>query len=105
MITAVVQFPLPKGTTRSDAAEMFKQAAPKYREVPGLMRKYFLFDEDAPIGGGVYLWENREAANKVYSPEWRQMVADRYGAEPTITYFDTLLVVDNLVGEISGDEA
>ena len=103
MITAVVQFPLPKGTTRSDATALFKRSAPKYRGVLGLVRKYYIFDEDAQIGGGVYLWESREAADKAYDSEWRQMLADRYGAEPTITYFDTPTIVDNVVGEISGD--
>ncbi len=65
------------------------------------MRKYYLYDGDAGIGGGVYLWESREAAERVYTAEWKQMLAQRYGAEPEITYFDTPVVVDNAVDTIS----
>lgn len=28
---------------------------------------------------------------------------DRYGAEPVITYFETPVIVDNAVGEITSD--
>jgi hypothetical protein len=62
MITAVVRFRLPEGTTRDDAKAMFERSAPNYRGVPGLVRKYYLYGEDR-TGGGVYLWNSREAAH------------------------------------------
>jgi hypothetical protein len=40
MITAIVRFRLPEGTTRDDAKAMFEKSAPNYRGVPGLVRKY-----------------------------------------------------------------
>ena len=46
-------------------------------------------------GGGLYLWENREAAERMYSESWRKMIADRYGALPEITYYETPVIVDN----------
>lgn len=101
MITAIVRFKLPPTVKLADAAELFKGSAPKYRQLPGLVRKYYLYDGDAGIGGGVYLWESREAAERVYTAEWKQMLAQRYGAEPEITYFDTPVVVDNAVDTIS----
>lgn len=93
MITAVVQFPLPKAMSANDAKALFEGSAPKYKGLPGLVRKYYLFGEG--VGGGCYLWESRTAAEKVYSAEWRQMIKERYGAEPTISYFDTPVIVDN----------
>ena len=63
MITAVVRFPLPQGTTRDDAKAMFEKSAPNYRGVPGLVRKYYLFGDDR-TGGGVYLWNSRDAAER-----------------------------------------
>jgi hypothetical protein len=36
MITAVVRFRLPEGTTRDDAKAMFEKSAPNYRGVPGI---------------------------------------------------------------------
>jgi uncharacterized lipoprotein YehR (DUF1307 family) len=46
MITAIVRFRLPEGTTRDDAKAMFQESAPNYRGVPGLVRKYYLYGDD-----------------------------------------------------------
>jgi hypothetical protein len=97
MITAIVRFQLPKSTSLADAKALFEKSAPNYRSAPGLIRKYYLFGEDR-IGGGVYLWESREAADKQYSAAWKAMIADRYGAQPEITYYDTPVIVDNASG-------
>jgi hypothetical protein len=104
MITAIVRFKLPRTVKLDDAAELFKGSAPKYRQLAGLVRKYYLYNESG-IGGGVYLWESREAADRVYTAEWKKMIADRYSAEPEITYYDTPVVVDNALGKISVDAA
>src|ERR1041384_1574278 len=87
MITAIVRFKLPANVTLPAATELFKGSAPKYQHLPGLVRKYFLYGEGQ--GGGVYLWKSRADAEKVYTPEWRAMIAQRYGAEPEITYFES----------------
>jgi len=81
MITAVVRFRLPEGTTRDDAKAMFEKSAPNYRGVPGLIRKYYLYGDDR-TGGGVYLWNSREAAERFYSEAWKSTIAQRYGAQP-----------------------
>ena len=57
MITAIVNFKLPAEIDAKKAAELFKGSAPKYRGMKGLVRKYYLFDEQSRIGGGVYLLE------------------------------------------------
>ena len=103
MITALVQFRLPAAVTRDEAVRLFKGSAPKYRDLPGLVRKYYLFNAEAGTGGGVYLWKSREDAERPYTAEWMATIRARYGAEPVITYFDTPVVVDNLTAEISSD--
>jgi hypothetical protein len=99
MITAIVTFKLPEGTTAEDATEIFKTSAPRYRGVPGLVRKYHVFGDDG-TGGGIYLWRSRAAAEALYDAAWRQMIKERYGAEPSVRYFETPVIVDNLTGEI-----
>ena len=99
MITAIVTFQLPAGTTAEDAARIFEESAPRYRGVPGLVRKYHVFGDDG-TGGGVYLWESRAAAEALYTAAWREMIAQRYGAEPSIRFFETPVIVDNAVGAI-----
>jgi hypothetical protein len=39
--------------------------------------------------------ESRADAEKVYTAEWRAMIAQRYGAEPEITFFESPVIVDN----------
>ena len=94
MITAIVRFEIPKDKTLEDIKAVFEGTAPKYRGLPGLVRKYYLFDPQG-TAGGVYLWESREAAERLYTEEWRGMIAERYGAPPDIRYFDTPVIVDN----------
>lgn len=103
MITVLVQFKLPQPLTRKKAREVFSGTAPKYREIQGLIRKYYVLSKDGETAGGVYLWESQEDAERLYTVEWRQFVRDKYGAEPTVTYFESPVVVDNAAGEIVTD--
>jgi len=105
MITAIVRFKLPATIDSAKAAELFQGSAPKYQGLAGLIRKYYLFDAESRTGGGCYLWESREAAERVYNSEWRKMIAERYGAEPEISYFETPVVVDNTLGKTILDAA
>ena len=98
MITAIVQFALPKPVSLEEAQRMFESTAPKYHNLPGLVRKYYLRSEDGRTAGGVYLWESKAAAEKVYSGEWRERVAKLYGNALQVTYFDTPVIVDNSAG-------
>jgi Putative mono-oxygenase ydhR len=100
MVTTIVQFKLPGPTNLEKAKELYKGTAPKYQKVAGLIRKYYLLSEDGETGGGVYLWETKAHAEKLFSAEWRQFIKDRYGAEPVITYFETPVLIDNVTGEI-----
>jgi hypothetical protein len=104
MITAFVQFKLPKAVTKDQAKEIFLSTAPRYRDMPGLIRKYYLLSMDGGTGGGVYLWKSKEDAERVYSEEWRNLIREKYGAEATVEYFQSPVVVDNVVGDIIKDD-
>ncbi len=104
MITALIQFKLSKPVTRAQAQETFLSTAPKYRGIPGLIRKYYLLSLDGGTGAGVYLWKSREEAEQLYTAEWKKFIFDKYGSEPTVTYFESPVIVDNLTGEIIRDE-
>jgi hypothetical protein len=100
MITAVVRFKLPQPVTQDKAQEIFSGTAPKYRDVEGLVRKYYLLSEDGGTAGGVYLWRSRDHAERLYTDDWKRFIAEKYGAEPSIEYFVSPVIVDNLTGEI-----
>ena len=103
MITALVQFKLPQPVTREKAQEIFVSTAPKYRETPGLIRKYYLLSEDGGTAGGVYLWKSKKDAEGLYTKEWGNYIKDKYGALPSVTYFESPVVVDNTTNEIVSD--
>ncbi len=103
MITALVQFKLPQQITREKAQEIFLGSAAKYRGTPGLLRKYYVLSQDGGTAGGVYLWKSRKDAEALYTKEWERYVSDRYGAPPSVTYFESPVVVDNLTNEIVSD--
>jgi hypothetical protein len=96
MITEFVTFALPKGMTREQLVDNYRQTAPKWRQNPDLIRKNYLFDQSSGLGGGVYLWKTIAAAQRWHDESWRRKVVELYGSEPTIRYFETPIVVDNL---------
>ena len=93
MIIASVRFPLPAGTTVEDAKALFEKNVGLYYEAPGLIRKYYVMGGGR--GGGVYLWESREAAERFYSPAWREMIESKYGGAVEIEWLENPLTVDN----------
>jgi hypothetical protein len=103
MITALVQFKLSQPVTREKAQQLFVGTAPKYRETTGLIRKYYLLSEDGRTAGGVYLWKSKEDAEGLYTKEWVNSIHERYGALPSVTYFESPVVVDNLAKEVISD--
>jgi hypothetical protein len=100
MITTLVQFKLKVSVSISEAEQLFMGSAPKYQGQSGLIRKYYLLSEDGRTAGGVYLWESREAAEKLFNDNWREFILNKYGVEPEVIYFHTPVVVDNPLGEI-----
>lgn len=103
MIVSIVRFKLPPDVDLERAEALFRQSAPRYREIDGLVRKYYLF---APgQGGGCYLWTSRAAAEAVFDAGWRQMIVDRYGAPPTVDYYESPVIVDNAAETLRDDIA
>ena len=100
MITALVQFKLHRPIGVTEARALFESTAQKYLDVSGLIRKYYILSADGGTAGGIYLWRSQEDANHMYTVEWKRFVRSKYGTEPTITYFATPVVVDNVAGQV-----
>ena len=89
--------------TRDEAQDIFSTTAPRYRDLQGLIRKYYVLSQDGGTAGGVYLWQSREDAEQLYTDDWKKFILDKYGSEPLITYFESPIIVDNVTGEIVRD--
>ncbi len=104
MITVIVEFKLPQPISNNHAQDIFLSTAPKYQGMPGLIRKYYFLTPDGTKAGGIYLWQSREDANSLYTEEWKAFVRSKYGSDPTLTYLETPVVVDNVLNEIIANE-
>lgn len=100
MFIAIVQIPIEK-RSKEDAVRAAKASAPTFVEAPGLIRKYYLNGDEG--GGGVYLWESREAAEAWYDDDWWVRAEKNFGVRPKITYYDNYVVVDNAADEVRVD--
>ena len=94
MIVAIVNFVFPQPLSVDKAREAFEASAPGYQSVPGLRRKHYLISDDGLTGGGVYLWDSRGQAEALYDQAWSDRLQARYGAAPTVTYFQSPVTVD-----------
>ena len=56
----VVNFNL-EGITHDDFLQIADTAAPAFAEVPGLISKVWLSEQEGNTYGGVYTWENKKA--------------------------------------------
>jgi hypothetical protein len=100
MIIAITKFQLPKALTAEEARQIFLSTAPTYQGVPGLLRKHYVVWDDGVTVGGIYLWNSRSEAEAFYTDSWKAFVRGKYGVEPSVTYVDSPVTVDNLAGEV-----
>jgi len=100
VITAIVRYRLPPHIDEAACRAHYERIAPGFGDVPGLLRKQFIWSERG-IAGGVYQWRDRESAERFYSGPWREGIRQRYGADPEIEFFKTLAIIDNPGGVVT----
>ena len=105
MIVVLTSFRLPKPITPNEARRIFLSTAPTYQGVQGLLRKHYVLSEDGATAGGVYFWKSRAEAEAMYTPSWRSFVKQKYGTDPTVTFFECPVVVDNEAQKIFTDDS
>ncbi len=95
MHTVMWTFKVPAGTSKAQVTETISATAHTYAGIPGLIRKYYGI---APDGGslvGIYLWENRAAADAFYTADWVAMVTRRWATPPQRLDWETPMVVES----------
>jgi len=104
MITAIVQYKLPPHIDLAACAAHYRDIAPGFRAVPGLISKQFIYSEDG-WAGGVYLWRTRAAAEAFYKGPWLDGIRERYRMDPQIKFFQTACITDNVTGAVHLSDA
>jgi heme-degrading monooxygenase HmoA len=94
-ISVITRFPLPVGATADQIRAAFDEAAPKFRNVPGLVRKQFLHSKDGRTAGGVYLWNDERAARAFMNERVAPMIRAKFQVDPSIEFYDSPVIVEN----------
>lgn len=95
LITVITRFQLPAGVTADQIHAAFDEAAPRFRNVPGLVRKQFLCSKDCRIAGGVYLWNDEQAARAFMNERVVPMIRGKFHVDPVIEFYDSPVIVEN----------
>jgi hypothetical protein len=98
-------YAVPPRLGEAEIRKLFDNVAGNYLDVPGLIRKYFGFSEDAKSVVGIYLWRSRADADRFYSPEWMAGVSERWGAAPERQDWIVPVVAETTAGTVMTDES
>ena len=53
----------------------------EFRAVPGLIQKYYIYDESVNEWGGIYVWDSEESAQAYLESDLRKTIAATYEVE------------------------
>ena len=95
MHTVMWTFKVPAGTPKAQLVETINATAHTYEGIPGLIRKYYGIAPDARSIVGIYLWENKAAADAFYTTDWVAMVTKRWAGSPQRQEWHTPMVVES----------
>jgi len=98
MILTIVALPPQAYGDAAKARQLFDDVAPRFQAIPGLRTKYFVRGAHC---GGIYIWDDRVAAESYFTSAWSARMEQTYGATPEVTYLDVPCVVDNDTGAIA----
>ena len=84
---------------REEMERRYKERLPQFREVPGLIQKYYSYDEATSEWAGIYLWASEEALADFLASDLRKSIPAAYEltGPPRIERF---AIVDRLHGDI-----
>ena len=100
MITEIVFFDLPDGISRDELMSKYLSTAEAWSKNEDLIEKHYFYDAERNQGGGVYVWRSKNAMIRWHGDEYKSRIKNIYGSEPRMTYFDSLVHVNNMLGTI-----
>jgi heme-degrading monooxygenase HmoA len=56
----------------------YKERMPQFRDVPGLLQKYYSYDSSTEEWAGIYLWESEESAAAYLESDLRKTIPSAY---------------------------
>lgn len=90
--TEVVFVTFESELSNAELEETLRSRAQKFREVEGLVQKYYLRDRERGKVGGFYVFDSEDSRDAYLESELRSTIADAYAAngEPDVSIFQLL---------------
>lgn len=61
--------------------QLFHQRLEDFKNVPGLMQKYYVADEKSEVVGGIYVFENKDARAAFWDSALAKAIPETYGVK------------------------
>jgi heme-degrading monooxygenase HmoA len=63
---------------RSELERRVKERMPQFRDMPGLIQKYYSYDESTAEWAGIYLWDSEESLQAYLESDLRKTIQEAY---------------------------
>jgi heme-degrading monooxygenase HmoA len=63
---------------RSELERRIKERMAQFRDVPGLIQKYYSYDESTAEWAGIYLWDSEESLQAYLKSDLRRTIQEAY---------------------------
>jgi heme-degrading monooxygenase HmoA len=64
--------------SREELERRYKERLPQFRNVAGLIQKYYSYDESTEEWAGIYLWDSEESLARYLDSDLRKSIASAY---------------------------
>ena len=64
--------------SREELERRYKERLPQFRDVPGLVQKYYSCDDATGEWAGIYLWDSEESLAKYLESDLRKSIQTAY---------------------------
>ena len=68
------------GLSIDEVDELFRERAGHYREMDGLLQKFYLHDEERGRVGGIYVFDSRASSDALFESDIHASLRDAYEA-------------------------
>jgi heme-degrading monooxygenase HmoA len=80
------------GLRLDDVDDLFHERAGHYREMDGLLQKFYLHDEESGRVGGIYVFDSKESSEALFESDIHASLRDAYEARDVdIRRFNVML--------------
>jgi len=97
VIAVFVTFRFGEDFSAANVRQLAESSRAKFEGMPGLRSKLFSVLPELREARNLYVWDDPEAARRLFTPESRDRIAALYGVQPIIEYAEVCTLVENPV--------